>query len=199
MDLWCRRHRGLPYDAGGAGRREVASTQRLLQRLLAEPFFDQAPPKSTGRDLFGAAWLARPARGLRRVRSQDVHGHAGRTDRPRRHRGAAAALHRRPGSLLVCGGGAFNMHLMQRLAALLAGRAEVQKHRRRRRGAGSGRGLGVCLAGQRTSRAPARQPAHGDRRARPARPGRAVPGRLKQPWGTARGARRAPRKPVLRP
>ena len=35
----------------------------LLDRLLAEPFFDQAPPKSTGRDLFDAAWLDARLRG----------------------------------------------------------------------------------------------------------------------------------------
>ncbi|MCK7500159.1 MAG: anhydro-N-acetylmuramic acid kinase [Comamonadaceae bacterium] len=29
----------------------------LLARLLAEPFFALPPPKSTGRDLFDAAWL----------------------------------------------------------------------------------------------------------------------------------------------
>ena len=35
-----------------------ASTTALLAALLAEPYFARAPPKSTGRDLFDADWLA---------------------------------------------------------------------------------------------------------------------------------------------
>ena len=36
------------------------STTALLAALQSEPFFDPPPPKSTGRDLFHAEWLARP-------------------------------------------------------------------------------------------------------------------------------------------
>jgi len=58
MDHWCRLHTGRPYDEDGrwaaAGRVDGA----LLGRLLADPFFAKAPPKSTGRDLFNPDWLA---------------------------------------------------------------------------------------------------------------------------------------------
>jgi len=124
MDLWCRRHRGAAYDAGGAWAAGGCVDARLLQRLRSEPFFDQAPPKSTGRDLFGAAWLDARLQGST-ASSQDVMA----TLAELTAHGAIDALQCHApatGSLLVCGGGAFNVHLMHRLAALLAGRAKVQ-------------------------------------------------------------------------
>ena len=52
IDDWAFRHTGTPIDRGGAlalqGRADVA----LLQRFLAHPYFDRAPPKSLDRDDF---------------------------------------------------------------------------------------------------------------------------------------------------
>ena len=39
------------------GLRAARTDARLLDRLLAEPFLDAPPPKSTGRELFRLAWL----------------------------------------------------------------------------------------------------------------------------------------------
>jgi len=118
MDLWCQRHRGRPYDAGGAwaagGRADVA----LLEAWLADPFFDREPPKSTGRDLFNAHWLdARLPTGLDPV---DVM--ATLADLTARA-ACDATLRHLPGvqTLWVCGGGAFNSDLLQRLQARLPG------------------------------------------------------------------------------
>src|SRR5205814_9604164 len=59
MDLWCLRHRGVAFDRGGAWAASAQVEPALLQRLQSEPYFRQALPKSTGRDLFNAAWLDR--------------------------------------------------------------------------------------------------------------------------------------------
>jgi len=116
MDLWCQRHRGEPFDAGGAWAASGRVDARLLADWLAEPFFALPPPKSTGRDLFHAEWLdARLPTGLR---PEDVMA----TLAELTARGACDALAQlAPATavLRVCGGGAFNTHLMQRLAALL--------------------------------------------------------------------------------
>lgn len=124
MDLWCRRHRGAPYDADGAWAAGGRVDEPTLGRLLADPFFGQAPPKSTGRDLFDAGWLDDRLRGCAAT-PQDVMATLAEltarsaTDALQRHAPATE-------SLLVCGGGAFNGHLMQRLGELLSGRATVQ-------------------------------------------------------------------------
>jgi anhydro-N-acetylmuramic acid kinase len=121
MDLWCQRHQGAPYDAGGAWAARGALQPALLADALAEPFFARLPPKSTGRDLFHAAWLdGLLARQVGTPAAADVQA----TLAELTVRSAAEALLRHAPDvqrLLVCGGGALNGHLMQRLAAALRG------------------------------------------------------------------------------
>jgi anhydro-N-acetylmuramic acid kinase len=56
-----------PYDAGGELAARGTPDETLLRVLADHPFFERAPPKSTGRDTFGEAWVraflerARPA------------------------------------------------------------------------------------------------------------------------------------------
>ncbi len=116
MDLWCSRHLGQPYDADGRWAAGGQVDDALLQRWLAEPYFERAPPKSTGRDLFDAAWLDASLADTRAA-AQDVMASLAELTA----RGAIDALRRHaPHStrLRVCGGGAHNRHLMRRLAAL---------------------------------------------------------------------------------
>jgi anhydro-N-acetylmuramic acid kinase len=116
MDLWCRRHRGSHYDAGGAWAAGGQVDRELLRRLLAEPFFALEPPKSTGRDLFGAVWLDTRL-GAANAAPQDVMATLAELTAS----AAVQAIRRHApstGTLLVCGGGACNRHLMSRLADL---------------------------------------------------------------------------------
>jgi anhydro-N-acetylmuramic acid kinase len=60
LDLAAERWLGRAYDPDGAAA-DGAVRAGLLERWLSEPYFRQAPPKSTGRERFGAAWLAAEA------------------------------------------------------------------------------------------------------------------------------------------
>ncbi|MDQ6640252.1 MAG: anhydro-N-acetylmuramic acid kinase [Pseudomonadota bacterium] len=122
LDLWCERSSGRAFDADGAAAARGAVDQRLLDALLAEPYFTLAPPKSTGLDLFNARWLDARLDGAdarARLRPEDVQATLAEltarvvADACRRHAAAAAEL-------IVCGGGAFNVDLMRRLAESLA-------------------------------------------------------------------------------
>ena len=121
LDLWTERHLGRAYDANGAWAAGGKIDQVLLARLLDEPFFGRPPPKSTGRDLFNADWLATqlaPSDQLPERLPRDIQA----TLAELTVQTAAGALNRHQPStqrLLVCGGGALNGYLMQRLAALL--------------------------------------------------------------------------------
>ncbi|MBS1177662.1 MAG: anmK [Proteobacteria bacterium] len=123
LDLWCQRHRGQAYDDRGRWAASGQVDMALLQRLLAEPFLHRAPPKSTGRDLFNAPWLEAAMCALDSAPSPvDVQA----TLTEFSACAAAQALTAQAPQtrrLLVCGGGAFNDRLMQRLTAHLAGTA----------------------------------------------------------------------------
>jgi len=56
LDLAAERWLGLPYDPEG-GAASGPAHGLLLAAWLAHPHFAAAPPKSTGREVFGAAWL----------------------------------------------------------------------------------------------------------------------------------------------
>ena len=124
MDGWCERHTGQAYDQGGQWAASGQVDEALLELLLEEPFFAKAPPKSTGRDLLHLAWvesaLTARARSGGELSAQNVQATLAEltarcaTAELRRH---APATQR----VLVCGGGAFNTHLMGRLQAGLEG------------------------------------------------------------------------------
>ena len=123
MDQWCRQHTGHLFDAAGAWASAGIVLAPLLTLLLEDPFFRLPPPKSTGRDLFNAAWLAGHLQQLpstRAARPQDVQATLAEltattcAQAVRDHAGGAQEL-------LVCGGGALNQHLLRRLQAQLQG------------------------------------------------------------------------------
>lgn len=121
MDAWCQRHTGRAYDDNGAWAASGGVLPALLQRLLDEPFLQQAPPKSTGRDLFNADWLQQRLDLLPpSTRPEDVQ--ATLTEFTARACADSALRWGRDAvQLLVCGGGALNGHLMARIGALLPG------------------------------------------------------------------------------
>lgn len=57
LDLWCERHTGQPFDTDGDWATTGNVHNELLRTLLAEPYFQKSPPKSTGREAFTEQWL----------------------------------------------------------------------------------------------------------------------------------------------
>jgi anhydro-N-acetylmuramic acid kinase len=57
MDAWIAKYQGKAFDQDGAWAAQGAVNDSLLERMLADPFFAKAPPKSTGRDDFHLQWL----------------------------------------------------------------------------------------------------------------------------------------------
>jgi anhydro-N-acetylmuramic acid kinase len=118
MDAWSARQRGAAFDAGGAWAASGTLDGALLQRLLATDFFQARGPKSTGRELFNLPWLENHLACHPPIAAADVQ----RTLLELTARGIVDSLRMaQPDTreLLVCGGGAHNQALMQRLAQLL--------------------------------------------------------------------------------
>ena len=118
MDAWCMQHLGKPYDDNGAWATSGSVLPALLKKLLNESFFALPPPKSTGRDLFNMGWLQSKLQGnevaanvqatLLELTCQTI------AQAIRQHCSGAKEIY-------LCGGGAHNQALHNRLAALLAG------------------------------------------------------------------------------
>ena len=120
MDAWCQRHTGKSYDDAGQWAASGQVHQALLADLLADPYFAKLPPKSTGRDLFNEPWLG-PILGRHDgVAVADVQCTLTELT-AQTSAGAIARYQPSCKRLVVCGGGAFNRYLMQRLQALLPG------------------------------------------------------------------------------
>jgi anhydro-N-acetylmuramic acid kinase len=120
LDHWCQTHLGQPYDAGGAWAASGRVLPDLLERLLRDAYFAKAPPKSTGRDRFNPTWLAAQLQHASSADAADVQATLAELTAS-----CCAAGVIRYGidskTLLVCGGGALNDHLLARLRALLPG------------------------------------------------------------------------------
>ena len=118
MDYWCQRHTGQPFDRAGAWAAGGKILPSLLAQWLAEPFLHQPPPKSTGRDLFNPVWLHAHLAAHSTASPQDVQ--ATLTELTASACAASVISYgKNSKNMAVCGGGAFNQHLMQRLQALL--------------------------------------------------------------------------------
>ncbi len=120
MDAWCMTHTEQQFDDAGRWAAQGQVHAGLLARLLDEPFFAKAPPKSTGRDLFNGPWLQDKLAGMDTVSPQDVQA----TLTELTAIVCARSLSDTSPScktLVVCGGGALNDYLMARLQAALPG------------------------------------------------------------------------------
>lgn len=119
MDSWVSEHCGEPYDKDGQWAASGTVNPALLAQMLAEPYFSQPAPKSTGRELFHRGWLDQQLAtfGLP-LAGQDVQA----TLLALTAMSIANDVKKySAGELLVCGGGAQNSALMEALKQALPG------------------------------------------------------------------------------
>ena len=116
MDAWCQQRTGQPFDAAGVWAKSGQLIPALLASLLDEPYFSFPIPKSTGRDLFSLTWLEEKLQPFTNERPQDIQN----TLTEFTASACVAGINsdgKESKELIVCGGGAFNLHLLQRLQA----------------------------------------------------------------------------------
>lgn len=105
------------YDEDGQWASQGTPHQELVQQWLQEPFFRQSPPKSTGRELFGKAYLDRAWDNAQHYGLSSADFLATLTEftvcaiQQDYHR----FLPSLPEAILLCGGGSRNHYLRQRL------------------------------------------------------------------------------------
>jgi len=116
LDAWTRQHRDSPYDESGQWAASGNCDESMLEGMLADPYFNKAPPKSTGFEYFNEDWLrshvpadldaADVQSTLCELTAASVSGAISRFAADTRE-------------VLVCGGGVHNIELMNRLGARL--------------------------------------------------------------------------------
>ena len=113
MDAWIHQHQGNTFDENGKWALQGKVNTELLARMLSDPFFAKAPPKSTGRDDFHLNWLQEKLgdvnHSIEDVQATLLHLSA--------HSALEALVRHGPQTqkLIVCGGGAKNQALMNLL------------------------------------------------------------------------------------
>lgn len=120
MDAWAQQQLGQPYDDDGKWAAGGTIDEEFLVDLLAEPFFADPPPKSTGRELFNAEWLKQKI-GVRTLAPRDVQATLCRFTALTIGR-AIEDYYPGASDVLVCGGGARNATLMRMLSEVVAPR-----------------------------------------------------------------------------
>lgn len=117
MDAWIQQEKGEPFDDAGTWASDGKLLPDLLTRMLADPYFDRSPPKSTGFEYFNLDWISKHVDGesfqpvdiqttLLALTARTIH---------------EAIAHHAPDTraILVCGGGVHNDALMEGLTRIL--------------------------------------------------------------------------------
>jgi len=119
MDYWIEKHQQRNYDSNGDWAATGTVAPALLELLLQEPYFKAAHPKSTGRELFNGTWLENALTALDgQLDPADVQATLLELTARTIHTEIGKAI--APQEVYICGGGAQNAVLMQRLQTLFA-------------------------------------------------------------------------------
>jgi anhydro-N-acetylmuramic acid kinase len=117
-DYWINKHKNLSFDKDGSWAREGEVNSGLLEALLSDTYFKKSPPKSTGREYFNASYLENKLEPFSNISAVDVQATLLEfTIIPI----IEALKDKEVKRLIVCGGGAHNGYLMERLSFKLDG------------------------------------------------------------------------------
>ena len=104
---------GQPFDADGVMAARGQVHEELLARLLADPYYARPAPKSTGKELFNLAYVARAMEGLPVIPAEDLVA----TVTMLTARTVADAVRRYGGTEVVASGGGIRNPVLMHLLA----------------------------------------------------------------------------------
>jgi anhydro-N-acetylmuramic acid kinase len=119
MDYWIHKHKNLAVDNQGKWGASGTVSSPLLELLLDDAYFSQPEPKSTGREYFNGSWLEnRLATITEPLSPEDVQ--ATLLDLTATTVATEIENQLCPDEVYLCGGGAHNLALVNRLTQLLS-------------------------------------------------------------------------------
>lgn len=109
------------YDRAGNRASQGTPCQELVNQWLQQDFFHQPPPKSTGRELFGSAYLEHCLIDAQsyHLSPEDLLSTLTELTAASIAQSYRTFLPQLPDQVLLCGGGSRNLYLKQRIQALL--------------------------------------------------------------------------------
>ena len=122
IDGVVRRLTGLPYDTEGRLARSGRALASVVAHALADPYFSKAPPKSTGRELFTADYIAAFIDQCRGASTADIIATAVELTAASVADAYARFIPEALTDVLLSGGGASNPALVDALTIALAPR-----------------------------------------------------------------------------
>tara|TARA_R110002110_G_scaffold271566_1_gene486904 strand:+ start:3396 stop:4472 length:1077 start_codon:yes stop_codon:yes gene_type:complete len=119
LDSWVQEKYQRPYDQNGQLSQQGKVIPELLHAFLADPYFQQPPPKSTGKDYFNLAWIEQQLKTLNKNNydNQDILCTLTHLTAQTIAQDIKQALPQ--ATVIVCGGGAENPFLLQCLNVYL--------------------------------------------------------------------------------
>lgn len=117
MDAWIHEHLNKHYDDGGCFASQGTINHDLLKEMLNDNYFCRSYPKSTGREYFNLSWLKQITRKhLEKLAACDVQS----TLLELTAQSIIFSIRKilSDGEILICGGGAKNNYLLERLSEL---------------------------------------------------------------------------------
>lgn len=116
LDHWSKTHRNQAFDENGVWAKEGKIIETLLGAFFKDAYFEKTAPKSTGRDHFNEAWLNKHLQ--KSYSTQDIQ----RTLLELTALSITKAIDSHAANITeiyLCGGGALNSFLVERLKALM--------------------------------------------------------------------------------
>ncbi len=122
MDEVCQRFCNQPYDENGNLAKSGTIHSELLEKFLSDDYFAKAAPKSTGRDKFNWQWLNQfqpESIQPNSIQPKDLLATLTELTAITIAQAISSYDEYAKGNVWICGGGAFNEYLMQRLQSHL--------------------------------------------------------------------------------
>lgn len=111
---WVEKHWQLNFDEGGLLARSGNIQPDLMKKWLAIDYFNQSPPKSTGRELFNLAQFEQLTPEMNSLKKEDVLASLIELTAVSVSRGVEKWGYT-DGELFLCGGGSHNIYLVERI------------------------------------------------------------------------------------
>lgn len=116
MDSWIYTCTGQRFDKDGLWASQGEVSPPLLKDLLADNYFKKPAPKSTGREYFNLDWLENIFSGsLETIKAEDIQATLLQLTA---HSIADVINQFQPDETCFCGGGVYNLYLIQQIKAL---------------------------------------------------------------------------------